>query len=153
MRVLELKVPPPAVALVAAALMWLIARAIPALRFPLPARDLVAISFALAGFVTSVLGVVSFRRAGTTLNPMKPESSSSLVAVGIYWRTRNPMYLGLLLVLVGWALFLSSVAAVLVLPAFILYLNRFQIEPEERVLAALFGQAYTTYKARVRRWL
>ena len=153
MHVLELKIPPVAVVLAAAALMWLVAWAVPAFKFQLPARDLVAMSFALAGAVTSALGVVSFRRARTTVNPMKPELSSSLVASGIYGLTRNPMYLGFLLVLLGWAVFLSSVLAFLFLPAFILYMNRFQIDPEERALAALFGQEFTAYKARARRWL
>ena len=153
MPVLELKVPPLAVVLAAAALMWLVAWAVPAFKFVFPARNLVAMSFALAGVVTSALGVVSFRRARTTVNPMKPESATSLVASGIYRLTRNPMYLGFLLVLLGWAFFLSSVPAFFVLPVFILYMNRFQIESEERALDALFGQAFTAYKARTRRWL
>lgn len=153
MHVLELKVPPVAVVLVTAGFMWLVAWALPALGFRFPARDLVALSLALAGAVTSALGVISFRRAGTTVNPMKPESSSSLVTSGIYRLTRNPMYLGFLLVLLGWAVFLSSLPAFLFLPAFILYMNRFQIEPEERALATLFGEAFAAYKARARRWL
>jgi len=153
MSVLELKIPPLVVVLVTAALMWLVARTVPELGFVVPARDVVAISIALAGVVTSALGVVSFRRAGTTTNPMKPESSSSLVTSGIYKLTRNPMYLGFLLVLLGWAIFLSNVPAFLFLPAFVLYMNRFQINPEERTLAALFGQEFAAYKASVRRWL
>jgi protein-S-isoprenylcysteine O-methyltransferase Ste14 len=97
--------------------------------------------------------VVAFRRAGTTVNPMKPESSSSLVVSGIYAFTRNPMYLGFLFALLAWAIYLSHPAAFLVLPLFVWYMNRFQIEPEERALASLFGEAFTTYAARVRRWL
>jgi protein-S-isoprenylcysteine O-methyltransferase Ste14 len=153
MHVLELKVPPVAVVLVTAGFMWLVAWALPAMGFRFPARDLVAIGLALAGAATSALRVISFRRAGTTVNPMKPESSSSLVTSGIYELTRNPMYLGFLLVLLGWAVFLSSLPAFLFLPAFILYMNHFQIEPEERALAALFGPAFAAYKARTRRWL
>jgi protein-S-isoprenylcysteine O-methyltransferase Ste14 len=84
---------------------------------------------------------------------MKPESSSSLVVSGIYKLTRNPMYLGLLLVLLGWAIYLTNVLVFLLLPAFILYINRFQIAPEERALTALFGQEFAAYKSRTRRWL
>ena len=153
MQVLELKVPPPAVMLVTGALMWIVARAFPALGLVFPARDPVAVGLALAGAVTCLLGVVSFRRAGTTINPMKPESSSSLVMSGIYEWTRNPMYLGFLLVLLGWAIFLANVLSFLFLPAFVLYMNRFQIEPEERALAARVGEAYAAYKARARRWI
>jgi protein-S-isoprenylcysteine O-methyltransferase Ste14 len=153
MHDLELKVPPAAVVLLTAALMWLCAWAVPVFGFLFPARDLYAVGIALAGAVTSVLGVVSFGRARTTVNPMKPESSSSLVVSRVYKLTRNPMYLGLLLVLVGWGVHLSNFAAFLLLPAFILYMNRFQIAPEERALAALFGQEFAAYKSRTRRWL
>ena len=153
MHALELKVPPVAVVLVAAGLMWLVAWAAPALGFGNPFRIPVAVSLVVAGAVTSALGVVSFRRAGTTVNPMKPDTASSLVAEGIYRLTRNPMYLGFLVALLGWAVFLSSIPAFLVLPAFVLYMNRFQIEPEERALAARFGESFTQYEASVRRWL
>jgi len=153
MHALEIRIPPVAVALATAGLMWLVARAVPALGFLFPARDVVAMSFSLAGAVISALGVISFRRARTTLNPMTPESTSSLVRSGIYMVTRNPMYLGILLVLLGWAIFLSNVLSFLFLPTFVLYMNRFQIEPEERALAALFGQAFSAYKASVRKWL
>ena len=153
MHMLELKVPPVVVVLLTGALMWLVAWAVPAFAFLFPPRYPVAASLVLAGALTSLLGVVSFRRAGTTVNPMTPESSSSLVVSGIYKLTRNPMYLGFLLALLGWTIFLSNVPALLCLPAFILYMNRFQIAPEERALAALFGQAFAAYKEKTRRWL
>jgi len=152
MRVLELKVPPAAVVLFMAALMWLVSWALPTFGFVFPARGLFAVSFAGAGVVTSSLGVVSFRRARTTVNPMRPDSSSSLVLSGVYTFTRNPMYLGFLLALLGWGTCLSNALAFLFLPAFIFYMNRFQIEPEERALASLFGREFVAYKSRVRRW-
>ena len=72
---------------------------------------------------------------------------------GVYALTRNPMYLGLLLVLTGWAIFLSNVLGFVFLPAFVLYISRFQIAPEERALTSLFGRDFVAYKSRVRRWL
>lgn len=150
---LALKIPPLVLVIVTAALMWLAARAMPGYGFVVPGRVPIAEAVAAAGFVVAVWGVVAFRRAGTTVNPMKPESSSSLVVSGIYSITRNPMYLGTLLTLLAWAIYLSHPAAFLFLPLYVLYMNRFQIEPEERVLASLFGQAFTAYAARVRRWL
>jgi protein-S-isoprenylcysteine O-methyltransferase Ste14 len=153
MHVLELKVPPVAVVVLTAGLMWLASWTVPAFGFVLPARNVLAVSLGVAGVVTSLLGVVSFRRAKTTVNPMRPDASSSLVRSGVYARSRNPMYLGFLLVLVGWAIFLSNAVAFLLLPAFIFYMNRFQIEPEERALTSLFGQAFLAYKSRVRKWL
>lgn len=150
---LNLKIPPLAVVLVLGALMWLMARALPEHGLDLPYRTLMAGIAAAAGFIVAAWGVAAFRRAGTTVNPMKPESSSSLVSSGIYSFTRNPMYLGFLLALLAWALYLSHPAAFLVLPLYVWYMNRFQIEPEERALASLFGERFTSYASRVRRWL
>ncbi len=138
---------------IAAALMWIASSASPIFDVFLPAKSLLPASLALIGALTCVTGVVSFRRAKTTVNPMKPNSTSSLVISGIYKYTRNPMYLGLVLVLLGWAAFLSNLAALALLPAFVLYINRFQIMPEENVLASSFPHAYAAYRARVRRWI
>ena len=150
---LELKVPPVLIGAVTWALMWILSSATPSFAFVLPARSWCTAVLVLAGAIISLLGVASFRRAGTTVNPMKPASASTLVNLGIYQMTRNPMYLGFLLVLVAWGVFLSNIFAFLPLPAFILYMNRFQIEPEERALAAAFGQPFLAYKTKVRRWL
>ena len=153
MRVLELKVPPPIVVLVTAVLMWLISRSLPLFAFVFPARNAFAIGLVAAGFIIGISGVVTFRRAKTTVNPTKPQSSSSLVSWGVYRVTRNPMYLGGLLILIGWAIFLSKPIAFLFLPGYILYINLFQIVPEERVLTTLFGPDFIAYKSRARRWL
>jgi protein-S-isoprenylcysteine O-methyltransferase Ste14 len=153
MRSLELKVPPPAVALVIAVLMWLLSLAAPALTFVIPARTLIAIILAVAGIGTAIAGVATFARAKTTVNPTTPERSSSLVSWGIYKVTRNPMYLGLLLVLTGWAIFLSNPLPFLFLPIYMLYINHFQIAPEERALTSLFGREFAAYQSRVRRWI
>jgi protein-S-isoprenylcysteine O-methyltransferase Ste14 len=105
------------------------------------------------GIAIAVAGVREFRRARTTVNPLTPAAASAMVRSGIYRHTRNPMYLGMLLMLAGWAVWLASVAALAVLPAFVLYLNRLQIEPEERALASLFGRDFEDYRRSVRRWL
>src|SRR5688572_18501995 len=132
--------------------MWLASRA-PALGFEVPARRVIAVSLAILGVAVAIAGVVSFRRAQTTVNPLKPESTSSLVVSGVYRFSRNPMYVGMLLVLLGWAVLLSNVLALAIVPAFVLYMNRFQIGPEETVLARMFGGEYETYRSRVRRWI
>ncbi len=97
--------------------------------------------------------MVSFSRAKTTMNPIKPAAAAALVTSGPFRFTRNPMYLSLFLYLLGWATYLSFVPALLFLPGFVLYMNHFQIKPEERVLSSLFGPEYAAYKERVRRWL
>ena len=153
MRALKIKVPPPIVALVVAVAMWIVALMAGRNEMSAPGRIGAALAFAIAGAGIAIAGVAAFRRARTTINPMKPEAASSLVTSGVYRFTRNPMYLGLCLVLVAWALFLFSPLAFLGPLLFILYLNRFQIAPEEIALAAIFGEEYTNYRAKVRRWV
>lgn len=133
--------------------MGLATRNVPAAGFPLPARKAIALGLAAVGVSVAVAGVVSFRTAKTTVNPLKPETASSLVVFGIYQVTRNPMYLGALIVLIGWATFLTNALAFVVAILFVLYLNRFQIIPEEKALIARFGPEFAAYCAKVRRWI
>lgn len=153
MRFRELKIPPLLTVALIGGLMWLTARAAPGLAFELPARRLCATLLALAGVAIGILAVVSFRRARTTVNPLHPENASALVASGIFRLSRNPMYLGLLLVLLGWAVFLANALAFVFPVAFIFLMNRLQIIPEEKALTAKFGPAFATYQSKVRRWL
>ncbi|HEX7046105.1 MAG TPA: isoprenylcysteine carboxylmethyltransferase family protein [Gammaproteobacteria bacterium] len=147
------KVPPVIVVLVTGLLMWLLARFVPALSFFFPGVHIVAALITLAGIVVCALGVTAFRRAETTTNPLNPESASRLVVAGIYHYSRNPMYLGFALLLLAWGVFLGNLPALLAVPAFILYMNRFQIAPEERALDALFGEEYRAYRRSVARWM
>jgi protein-S-isoprenylcysteine O-methyltransferase Ste14 len=153
MASLEVKIPPPAVAAAIAVAMWGTSRLAPLLQVPSAVRLGVAAAILLVGIGFSAGGVLAFRRARTTLNPTKPEQASSLVSSGVYRVTRNPMYVGLSFQLVAWAVFLSSAWALLGPVAFVLYIGRFQITPEERALAKLFGSEFTDYQAKVRRWL
>jgi protein-S-isoprenylcysteine O-methyltransferase Ste14 len=150
---LELKIPPAALVLLAALLMWLGSSLVPGFTFHFQFQRIVAWSFILVGVIVSARGFIQFKRAKTTVNPTKPESSSSLVTSGIYQRTRNPMYLGFFLTLLGWAIWTANVLSFAVLPLFVLYMNRFQIKPEERALARIFGDEFKTYCSQVRRWI
>lgn len=153
MRFLELKVPPPLVALTIGCVMWILAKFGPQVPLPTAVRILVGLVTAAVGLSISITGGVSLCRAKTTINPFKPETATALVPTGIYAVTRNPMYLGLLVVLVSWLLYLASPVALIGPLAFWLYINRFQIIPEEQALVALFGNGFREYTARVRRWL
>ncbi|MEW9900753.1 isoprenylcysteine carboxylmethyltransferase family protein [Chitinivorax sp. PXF-14] len=153
MPTLELKIPPPVVALIMGGAMWGISRYTPGIDMPLPARVALALVLPLLGGGISYAGASAFRRARTTVNPLKPEQASTLVTGGIYRLTRNPMYVGGALVLLGWMVFLAAPWALVGPIAFVAYITRFQIMPEERVLAARFGEAYGDYRAKVRRWL
>ncbi|MEY4764441.1 MAG: hypothetical protein RI907_1114 [Pseudomonadota bacterium] len=119
----------------------------------LPALKWVAVLCALAGAGVAMAGVVAFKRSQTTVNPFTPERASSLVASGIYRYSRNPMYLGFFLALIGWAAWLSNLLAPAVLPLFIAYMNRFQIQPEEGALRLRFGDEFQRYALQVRRWV
>ncbi len=153
MRSLELKIPPPVVTLVIGIAMWAIREA----RFVIAVSPLVRIvltvAIALIGAAFISGGFIALRRAKTTVSPMKPETGTALVTDGVYQLTRNPIYVGLASFLMAWAVYLSSPVAILGPVLFVFYITQFQIKPEERSLRALFGDSFTRYQARVRRWL
>ena len=150
---LELKIPPPLVAVMTAGAMYGVASLLPVLALSPSVRAVAALALAVVGASFDVAGLMAFRRAKTTVNPMAPHQSSSVVSTGVYRFTRNPMYLGLVFLLLAWAVYLSSAWALLGVPVFMAHITRFQIKPEENVLAARFGKSYADYSARVRRWL
>jgi protein-S-isoprenylcysteine O-methyltransferase Ste14 len=153
MNILELKLPPPVLALIFVAAMWFASWQLPSLAFEMPGSHYWGLVLAGTGIILALAGVIEVRKAETTVNPTKPDATSAMVTSGVYRLSRNPMYLGLLFVLAGWAAVLSHVLAFLFLPVFVAYINRFQITPEERVLYAKFGEAFTTYTQSVRKWL
>jgi protein-S-isoprenylcysteine O-methyltransferase Ste14 len=135
--------------------MWVLASKVGLL--PLPdfgLKLLLTGLLAAVGLAFDLAGLRAFLARRTTINPLRPERASSLVTDGVYRITRNPMYIGMVFLLLAWGLYLADAAALLLGPvAYMLYLNRFQIGPEERVLLGLFGEEYRGYMARVRRWL
>jgi protein-S-isoprenylcysteine O-methyltransferase Ste14 len=133
--------------------MWAGATQLPQFNVPIPFQWFAGLIMGLCGIAVCALGVREFKRARTTVNPTKPQSSSALVKSRIYRRTRNPMYLGFLLILMGLAILAANLVAFLTLPAFVLYLNQFQIKPEERALTSLFGDEFKAYRSSVRRWI
>ena len=153
MRALELKIPPPVVALLCAALMWGLAHKWPAFAWQHALRGPLALALAACGLACDLSGLIAFRRHRTTVNPLAPDRSTAIVQDGIYRVTRNPMYLGMAAMLTGGAVYMAAPLALLGPVAFVAYITRFQIEPEERVLAAKFGAAFEAYRRAVRRWI
>lgn len=153
LQALENKVPPPLVALVFGGLMGGASLGLPGLDLAWGTRLLLALPLIGAGLLFVLAGGISFRRARTTVNPLKPEAASTLVTSGIYRYTRNPMYVGFALWLLAWGLHLASPLVLLGVLGFVLYMNRLQIAPEERALGRLFGADFAAYRQRVRRWL
>ena len=148
---LENRGPPPIVAVCFAAAMLGLAWVAPALAFPIPPG--LAFPVAALGVSLDAIALLHFFRRRTTVNPLKPASATALVTGGIYRFSRNPMYLGLATLLLAWAFYLGNLAALAGVALFVLYMNRFQIAPEERALEARFGAEYIAYRTRVRRWL
>ncbi len=154
MKRLELKIPPALILLAGIGAIWLISRTLVQLTvIPEIVGDPMAVVVWIVGAIFGGAGVAQFIRARTTVDPHRANRASSLVTGGIYRITRNPMYLGLLLLLIGTVLRSGNVATLIVLPAFIAYMNRFQIQPEERVLTELFGDEYRAFLTRTRRWI
>ncbi len=153
MSFLETRVPPPIVTLVLAAVMYGAVRLVPVPHAPGMVRTGAALMLAAAGLVVELAGAASLIRARTTVDPIHPGRACRFVSTGVYRVTRNPIYLGDLLVLLAWAVYLWNPVALALTPLFVLYIDRFQIEPEEHVLGDLFGTPYTDYKTRVRRWI
>jgi protein-S-isoprenylcysteine O-methyltransferase Ste14 len=108
---------------------------------------------AVAGIGIAVAAFGRFKRARTTVNPREPQTASSLVTGGVFGISRNPMYLGLLLILIGWALGLGTASPWLVPPLFVIVVSVLQIIPEEQALEKLFGKDYLQYRQRVARWI
>jgi protein-S-isoprenylcysteine O-methyltransferase Ste14 len=152
-RWLELRIPPPVVGLVMAVGMGVLAPHGPELAWPGTARLWLALAVGGIGVGLDLSGLIAFVRRHTTVNPLKPAKTSALVTGGVYRLTRNPMYLGMACLLTAWAIWLGALWPWLGPVAFVLYITRFQIRPEERALTALFGEAYVHYTTRVRRWL
>lgn len=150
---LELKVPPVVLILLIAAGMWLLAYATVSFDAMPLVRGAVALLFVIAGVSIVQAGLIAFRKADTTVNPMTPEASSRVVRHGIYRYTRNPMYLGFLFLLVAWAVWLAAPWALLGLVVYVAWMTRLQILPEERALAERFGDDFRDYCRRTRRWI
>jgi protein-S-isoprenylcysteine O-methyltransferase Ste14 len=150
---LELKVPPDVIWILVAGLMWLVSTRTPKVDLPSLVRVGTTVVLTVIGIWFVVGARMSLESADTTWRPLTPGQTTRLVSTGVYGLSRNPVYLGMLFVMLGLAIALSSPAALALSAVFVLYLNRFQIAPEERALSAVLGQEYLDYQARVRRWL
>lgn len=150
---LELKIPPPIVMMITAGLMWLSARLFPSLNIDFSYHRLIASLILFTGILLGAFGLFAFGKAGTTFNPAKPEKGTALVTGGIYKITRNPMYLGLFLCLLGFAVYLSNLPSALGPLFFVIYITRFQIKPEEKFLLSRYGEDYANYMKSTRRWI
>jgi protein-S-isoprenylcysteine O-methyltransferase Ste14 len=150
---LDHKIPPPIVFAIIAIAMWAVAQLEPAVLIDRTLRLGAAGIFGLSGLAILALGVLAFRKAKTTIDPVRIKSASSVVTGGVFRYTRNPMYVGFTTLLIGWAFYLTDLWTIPGPVVFILFITRFQIIPEERAMSLKFGREYDEYRKRVRRWL
>ena len=153
MIALEHRIPPPLLAVVIGGLMWVGAQSTARVLVADSPRIASAVLLMTGGLAFLLSGVLAFRRASTTINPVNIAAASSLVTAGVFRISRNPMYVGFAALLTAWACYLAAPATLAGVVIFILFIQRFQIVPEERVMLEKFGTAFESYKSDIRRWL
>jgi len=153
MTFLEKKIPPPIVAVLFGILMKLLSCCGLSIDIPTAVKLWVCAGLIILGLIVDVSALLSFRKVKTTINPLNPSAATELVVQGVYKISRNPMYLGLVLFLTAWGIYLSSLYSLMVIPAFIYYITYFQIFPEERALEEIFKGNFLHYKSSVSRWI
>ena len=150
---MQLLIPPPLVLALIGAAMWAVDRLLPLTRNTSALLQPLSMALLAAGLLLMLSAAASLILSRTTINPLRPDNASRLITSGVFTVSRNPIYLGDLLLLAAWAVWLGNAINAVWLGAFVWYIQRFQIEPEERALARLFGERYRAYCANVRRWL
>lgn len=150
---LKLLIPPPVYLLSFAVLMWIGAKVLPLWQWNIEPWNQGGIVLVICAILIDVWSLGLFFRAKTTFNPIKPNKTTELVTTGLYQYSRNPMYLGMVIILLGWGIYLSCLSAFLLIPLFMWVLTEQQIKPEEQVLQKKFGDAYHHYQQQVPRWL
>ena len=148
---LKNKIPPPIVTLVFAALIYFSNKWSPSIVFS--GQSIISLFLMTVGFIVLLIAISAFIKLKTTINPLNPEAASSLVTTGIFRISRNPMYLGMLLLIISLWVKTGAVSGFILVPSFVAYLNYFQILPEERAMTVLFSGKYKVYCQQVRRWL
>ena len=150
---MELKIPPPIYMAAFLLLMWLLKNNVPFFAWESSFFESVGMLLMAIGLLFDGWSFIGFVKSKTTVNPLKPENANKLVTDRLYRFTRNPMYLGMVFILMGWCFYLGAFSGFLLLPAFVLLLTKYQIMPEERILESIFGEEYLRYKTEVRRWI
>ncbi len=150
---MKLLVPPPVVALICVVLVWFAARSLPAANFDFGLRVHLALLICVVGAIINFIAVGLFVRKKTTISPVAPQNAEALVVTGIYRFTRNPMYLGMALLIAAIGMWLGNYMLIPAVILFVWYITRFQIKPEEAVLREKFGEPYDEYRNQARRWI
>ena len=113
----------------------------------------ISILFFLIGIACFFFAIKLFKKHNTTISPLKPEKATSLIVSGIYMYSRNPMYLGMLFILISTSIRFNIIGGIISISTFIIYITKFQIIPEEEQLKRIFGEKFLNYKKKTRMWL
>ena len=148
---MKTKIPPPVVTLVSALLIFFSKELFPSYAFDY--QSMLSIGVFISGLMILVSAVSLFKKKETTVNPMSPEKASSLVVDGVFKYTRNPMYLGMSVVLLSISIQFNLIGGLLIVCLFVAYITIFQIIPEEEAMEENFGEEYLSFKKRTRRWI
>ena len=146
-----LKIPPPIIALLLVVSNFFLSKKIDSIQ--LPNQTLVSILILFIGIFILIIPVSKFIKSKTTIDPIKFKKVKNLVTSGIYKYSRNPMYLGLLMVIISTTIFYLNIFSITTPFIFYFWMNKFQIEREEIFLAQKFGQKYISYKSKTRKWI
>ena len=148
----DVKIHPPILTIIFITIAYIAKWTIPGAPFVVPdALRNIGFGLIVVGFLLGIAAFLEFRKARTTVDPHG--SVSNIVTSGIYRFTRNPIYLGFLLMLIGIPLNSGTYWGIILVPVFMYFMNQLVIEREEAYLEKKFGDVYTSYKSRVRRWL
>ena len=145
------KIPPPIVTLIFGLIIFFSKSLFPICNFD--NSNYVSLIFLIFGFIILITAVKSFKKHQTTINPLNPDQASTLVNSGIFSFTRNPMYLGMLFILLSISFNFNILGGIIICFLFKIYITRFQIIPEEKAMEKIFGKDFVEYKKKVRRWI
>lgn len=145
------KIPPPLVVLILVISTFFSSKKIDLIQIPF--QSIISIFILSIGILILLNPVLKFKKSKTTINPIKFKKVNKLVTSGIYKYSRNPMYLGLLIIVISSSIFYLNIYSILTPLFFYLWINRFQIKREEVFLTKKFGEDYLSYKKKTRRWI
>ena len=148
---MKTKIPPPIIALVMIAIIYLSSLIVEPITFGY--QTLISILVVVIGLAWAIPSFRLFAKYKTTISPFTPSETTALVTDGMYRYSRNPMYLGLVLLTIAATIFFGTWLGVVIVVAFIFLLNFLQILPEEKALLDIFGEEYVEYQKKVRRWI
>ncbi|MBJ88447.1 MAG: hypothetical protein CMO98_01170 [Woeseia sp.] len=151
MSFLNHKIPPPIVTITFIFLSFWLSGHLPKIEFGL--QGISAIILICTGLSIGFVSLRLFNKHQTTFDPLNPEKATTLVTDGLFSVSRNPMYVGLLIILIGVCVYKGIYIGLIILPCFVMYITQFQIKPEEKAMSKTFGQEFIEYRKRVRRWI